>query len=141
VYLQSGTSQQGTGSFNTSLSQQGTIPENAESLQLTAWSVTPGNADFSAYFSVSFSGNSLSPVLLSSEQSPSGSGQFLNVYGFNIESYADQNGQIELTAMYPYAVEFDDILFSASAVPEPGIITLTAIGGLLFGARKWFARR
>jgi hypothetical protein len=36
----------------------------------------------------------------------------------------------------------DDIAFSPTAVtPEPSIFGLTAIGGLLFGARKWFARR
>jgi len=26
-------------------------------------------------------------------------------------------------------------------VPEPIIVVLTAMGGLLFAARKWFARR
>jgi hypothetical protein len=38
--------------------------------------------------------------------------------------------------------EIDDIAFSQTVVsPEPRIVALTAMGGLLFGARKWFARR
>jgi hypothetical protein len=42
----------------------------------------------------------------------------------------------------PIWIELDDITFSTTAVaPEPNIVALTAIGGLLFGARKWFARR
>jgi hypothetical protein len=36
----------------------------------------------------------------------------------------------------------DDIAFSTTVVaPEPNMARLSAMGGLLFGARKWFARR
>ena len=52
---------------NVSLWQNGTVPANAESLQFKAWSFYPNGA-----LSVSFAGNSLSPVVLSSGQSPSG---------------------------------------------------------------------
>jgi hypothetical protein len=31
-------------------------------------------------------------------------------------------------------------VFNSSAVPEPSMVALTAIGGLLFGARKWFGQ-
>jgi hypothetical protein len=43
---------------------------------------------------------------------------------------------------YPNNWMIDDISFSTNAItPEPSIVGLTAIGGLIFGARKWFARR
>jgi hypothetical protein len=43
----------------------------------------------------------------------------------------------------PSELELDDISFSTNVVasPEPNLVALSAIGGLLFGARKWFPRR
>jgi hypothetical protein len=135
VYLQSGSSITGVGTFNTSISQDGTIPANAQSLEFKA-STVGGNTPLSVFFA----GNNLSVVDLSSGQDPSG--QLYNVYGVNIASYEGQTGQLEFTAVFPNWTELDDIAFSTNAVtPEPGIIALTAMGGLLFGARKWFARR
>ena len=122
-----------TGQGNVSLWQNGTIPANAASLQFCAW-------DYSSVIdSVSFAGNNLSPVVLGSGQSPSG--QAYTVYGINITPYAGQTGQLEFTAFggqSPNPFELDDISFVLT--PEPSIVALTAIGGLLFGARKWFAR-
>jgi hypothetical protein len=113
-----------------SIAQIGTVPINAESLLFKAWG-TPN-------FSVSFAGTSLSPVVVSTGQGEFG--QTYNEYGVNIASYAGVTGQLEFSADQGNLV-LDDIAFSPTAVPEPGIVALTAIGGLLFGARKRFARR
>jgi hypothetical protein len=51
---------------------------------------------------------------------------------------------LEFTANGGYysSVLLDDISFSTTAVaPEPNVVALSAIGGLVFGARKWLARR
>jgi hypothetical protein len=113
-----------------SISQTGMIPGGAESLQLKAWSVqtTPG-------FSVSFGGNILSGIALSTGQSPSG--QTYTLYGFNIASYGGDSGQLTITATVPSGygqseVEFDDISFSSQAVPEPSPLALTGVGALVF---------
>jgi hypothetical protein len=67
------------------------------------------------------------------------------VYGANIAAWENVVGELEFTADFNGSyncVLLDDISFSTTAVsPEPSIVALTAIGGLLFGARKWFARR
>jgi len=70
---------------------------------------------------------------------PVGSGPNYTLYAADISAWAGQTAQ--LTFSVPEGEwEIDDISFSPTAVPEPGIVTLSAMGGLLFGARKWFAR-
>ena len=133
VYLQAFN----TGQGNVSLWQTGTIPANAESLQFSAWQFPSANQAFS----VSFAGNSLSPVLLSSGQNPSG--QTYDVYGVNIAPYAGQTGQIEFTSLAgngEAGLELDDITFSQNAIPEPGTLALFVMGGLAFGVRRWRAK-
>ena len=125
-----------TGQGNVSLFQNGTVPANAESLQFKAWNYTSVNEAFS----VSFAGNSLSPVALGSGQSPSG--QAYVVYGANIASYAGQTGQLEFTSMGgegPGWMELDDITFSTTAVPEPSTLALLAVGGVVLATRHWYA--
>jgi hypothetical protein len=135
VYLQSGEGNDSTD--NASIAQTGTVPATAESLQFKAWEYYIGT------FSVSFAGNNLPLVLLSTGVSPYG--QQYDIYGADIAPYAGETGQLEFTQNYSASdpgLLLDDISFSTNAVtPEPGIVSLTAIGGLLFGARKWFARR
>jgi hypothetical protein len=119
-----------------SLSQDGTIPANARSLEFEAWAFLPPSP-----LTVSFAGDNLSLFVVSSGVSPSG--QPYNVYGANISRYANQTGQLEFTAPFSAVggaggVELDDISFSPSAVPEPGPVALTAIGGLIFA---WFRQR
>ena len=120
---------------NASIAQNGTIPGNAQSLQFEA-------ADETSALSVSFAGNNLTMSAWSTGLFPSGLSY--TVYAVDIGPYAGQTGQLEFTEVfdgyYP-SVELDDIRFSTTPVPEPGIVALTAMGGLLFGARKWFARR
>jgi hypothetical protein len=128
VFLQAFNAGQG----NVSLWQNGTIPANAASLQFSAWQYPSVNEAFS----VSFAGNSLSPVILGSGQSPSG--QAYTVYGVNIAPYAGQTGQLEFTAaggQGPDWVELDDITFST--IPEPGTLALVVMGGLALAVRRW----
>jgi hypothetical protein len=123
-----------TGGENVSIAQNGTVPSTAESIQFKALDLTP--------LTVSFNGNVLSPVALSSGTSPDGLPYTL--YSANIAPWAGVYGELEFTADFNGSfnnVTLDDITFSPNAVPEPSIVALTAMGGLLLGARKWLARR
>jgi len=116
-----------------SIAQYGTVPPGSQSLEFKAWMTS------FTEFSVSFDGNNLSPVAL-------GNGANYTLYGVNISSYAGDPGTLDFSALFSGAgaswLGLDDITFSQNVVtPEPSIVTLTAIGGLLFGVRKWFARR
>jgi hypothetical protein len=128
---------------NTSIVQDGTVPVYAQALQFKAWEIY-GVGPYSSPPSVSFAGNNL-PLVVLSTGNYSPSGQQYDVYGANIGLYAGQTGQLAFTQVYGEADPaflLDDITFSTNTVsPEPSIVALTAIGGLLFGARKWFARR
>jgi hypothetical protein len=44
------------------------------------------------------------------------------------------------TGTQPSMLELDDIQFSTSSVPEPGLLTLFALGGLIFVWRCWKAQ-
>jgi len=134
VFLQAFSTSEG----NVSLWQNGTIPANAASLQFSAYQLQTANEAFS----VSFAGNSLSPVALSSRQSPSG--QLYTVYGVNIAPYAGDTGQLEFTAVAgngESGIELDDIAFSPNAVPEPRTLALLVMGGVALAARRWRGNR
>jgi hypothetical protein len=139
--LQAGANPYGQGGVdNASISQSGTIPANAMSLEFKAWSMLPD-----ATLSVSFAGNSLSPVALSSGAGPSGQGYTL--YGADISAYAGQTGQLQFTDVFSdqglNGIELDDITFSTNvvAVPEPNTLALILMGGLALAARCWRAKR
>jgi hypothetical protein len=136
VYLFSGGNPLGGSvGVNASITQAGTIPANANSLEFDA-----AVDQASATFSVSFDGNSISPVALYS-----GIGEFgqdYEVYGVNIATYAGQTGSLEFTAVFndlgQSATEFDDITFSTTTVaPEPNTLALAVMGGLALAARCW----
>jgi len=116
-----------------SIAQNGTVPTTAESLQFKAFAENP--------FSVSFAGNVLGLVVLSS--GVSADGLPYNLYAANISAWAGQTGELEFTADNavndPYLV-LDDIAFSPNPVPEPGTLALmlTAIGA--YGVRRWRAK-
>jgi hypothetical protein len=139
VYVQSGGNPQfGGGSANVSIYQTGTIPSAALSLRFEAWTYSSQGA-----FSVSFNGNSLSPVVLSST-GQSAAGLPVNVYGVNIAPYAGQTGQLEFTSILtgaPSWSEFDDITFSPNAVPEPNTLALFLTGTIAVGFRRWRTRK
>jgi hypothetical protein len=71
-----------------------------------------------------------------------GTGPNYTLYNANISAWAGDTEQLTFSA--PEYVSqnnwlIDDISFSN--VPEPSVVALNAMGGLLFGARKWLARR
>jgi len=136
VFIQSGNDPNNVTTFdNASIAQTGSVPANAESLQFKAWQLYVGT------FSITFNGNSLSPVVLSSGQGPSG--QPYTLYGADISPYAGQTGQLEFTQLYNTAdpsLLLDDITFSPTAVPEPSTLALVVIGGVTFGMHEWRKR-
>jgi hypothetical protein len=133
----------GTGEFgNASIAQTGFVPFGTQSLQFET-----GANSLSIYggLTVSFDGSNLPLTVVSTGQSSSGLAY--DVMGADIAPYAGQVGQLEFTSGisgapdgYDYAyVLLDDITFSPQTVPEPTILSLTLISGLLCGARKWRA--
>jgi hypothetical protein len=134
VMLQAGGPSPLSGGGNASLSQNGTIPANAMSLEFEAWSMIAN-----ATLSVSFAGNSLSPVGLSSGVSPSG--QSYTLYGADISAFAGQSGQLQFTDVYSgqglNGIELDDITFSPNSIPEPGTLALIVTGGLTLALHRW----
>jgi hypothetical protein len=132
VLLQAGNIPETLTDINASIAQLGFVPATAQSLEFKTY-MTP-----TTEFSVSIDGNSLTPVIL-------GNNANYTLYGINIPSYAGQPIELEFTALFnesgPSWLGLDDIAFSPNVVPEPSMVALSAMGGLLFGARKWFARR
>jgi hypothetical protein len=120
---------------NASIAQTGFVPLGIQSLEFKAWEWAPSTS----ILSVSFNGNDLSPVVI-------GTGANYILYGADLSAFAGQTGQLEFTSVFnnngPSWIELDDIGFSTTAVsPEPSIVALGGIGGLVFAARKWFGRR
>jgi hypothetical protein len=116
-----------------SISQTGLIPALTQSLFFKAWTSFPGQPLEVLIGSVSVPFTALS------------TGANYTLYGADVSEWAGQTEQMTFSALpdysYPNNWMIDDISFSTNAItPEPSIVGLTAIGGLLFGARKWFAR-
>jgi hypothetical protein len=60
------------------------------------------------------------------------------LYGANISSFSGQTEQLSITApptASPNEVELDDIVFSSSPIPEPGVLGLSSLGVLLLACR------
>jgi len=129
VLLQAG-AEPGTSGVTTgvSIAQTGTVPDDDQWMQFRAWET------YWTGFTVSFDGNSLSPVVL-------GTGANYTLYGVNIAPYSGQTGQLEFTADFVTPgsswLGLDDIAFAAT--PEPSPLVLTGIGGVLFALYRRFA--
>ena len=114
--------------INASIAQNGTVPASAESLQFEARETTP--------LTVTFNGNVLSPVVLSS--GVSADGMAYNLYGANISAWAGQTGELEFTAdqLDENFVVLDDIAFSTNSVaPEPTTLALMLMAVGVYGTR------
>jgi hypothetical protein len=116
-----------------SISQSGTIPAGMQSILFEA-----------------HAGSGTLDVIVGTQIVPFaavGSGPNYTLYGADISEWAGDPEQITFSALQDLSVAnnwtIDDISFSPNAVPEPSIVALSAMGGLLFGARKClrFARR
>jgi len=133
VDLQTGASPTMPGtSENASIAQNGSVPSTAQSLQFDAYETTP--------LSVSFNGNALVPVALSS--GVSADGVPYTSYGASISAWSGQTGQLEFTADFNGSFNFvvlDDIAFSTQAIPEPSPLALTGVGALVFALYRRFA--
>ena len=105
-----------------SIGQTGTIPTTAQSL--TFWGILGGTLD------VSFNGSDLA-------YSAIGSGTDYTIYAVDISAYAGQSGQLLFTSGVSSSALLDNIQFSTNPVPEPSVLALTALGGLMIGFRRW----
>jgi hypothetical protein len=111
-----------------SLSQSGTIPLAARSIHFT---VGVAAADFT----VGFNGQPLGLIL-------EGSTSTHQIFGADVTGVAGVSGQLLFTALptrYPLynTLRFDAIRFSDQWVPEPCVFTLSGLGALLLGWRRW----
>jgi hypothetical protein len=133
IDLQTGAVPNGQGQAeNASIAQNGTVPSTAESLQFLALETTP--------LSVSFNGNTLTPIALSSGMSAEGLPYTL--YGANISAWAGQTGELQFTADFNGSFNYvvlDDIAFSPQSIPEPSPLALTGVGALAFALYRRFA--
>lgn len=124
LLLQPGVSPSGGGRTAAAVGQTGTVPAAAKSLRFLA-----------AYgqFTVSFAGQSLAPVALSSGPN------FSTLFGVDISGFAGQSGELRFTAPDieggPNDVFLDSIRFSTVAIPEPRVLALCALGVALSGSR------
>ena len=108
----------GSFGYYVGLSQSGVVPNNAESLLI----------DISSFydFIISVNGKALSMTPLSNNS-------FYTVYGADISAFAGQTATLNLIApptANPNGVEFDNIQFSSTPVPEPSDLALLVLGGL-----------
>jgi hypothetical protein len=119
---------------DTTLSQTGLVPANAQSLFFEAYQETDG-ATAIIPFGVTLGGQTLSYV-------PLATGPNYTLYGANISSWAGQTAQLSFTvfAENPHGdnqyLYLDAIQFSTQSVPEPCELALVALGTWLLGFRR-----
>jgi hypothetical protein len=111
----------GANSYSISLGQTGQVPAWAQTI--TFWGDDQG-------FQITFNGQLLNFSTLSTAAS-------YTVYGANISAFVGQTGQLLITAPPTTVGTIDNIRFSATAIPEPRVLALEALGILLLGCRRW----
>ena len=123
VYLQAGS--QFAHGTNSAIGQTGQIPLSA--LSLLFWGSV-------ANVQITFAGQTLVYAVISSTAN-------YNIYGADISAFAGQTGQLLFTASRPGGAILDNIQFSTSSVPEPGVLSLLGLAGLGFLLAKKRQRR
>jgi hypothetical protein len=101
-----------------SIAQSGQVPSDARSIQFRG----------TVPFTVTFGGNSIPLVVLSSQ------GDY-SIYGGDISQFAGQTGELTFTS-YSHFDFLDAIQFSTEAIPEPSSAFLFITGGILLGVRS-----
>jgi hypothetical protein len=109
------------------IGQTGQIPAGTQSITFFANNSLSGAAN---NMQVTFNGSAISYFAI-------GSGPNYTIYGANISGLAGDTGQLLFTAFNNTYSEIDDIQFSPSAVPEPSVLGLSALGGLLLVWRRF----
>ena len=124
VYLYGGST-----ASSASISQTGLVPAGAESLLFEAQN--DGGVSGGA-LSVSLGGQNIPFFAVST-------GSNYTLYGGNVSAYAGKSELLMFSALQGEnnAWEIDDIQFSPMAAPEPGVLGLLGMGGLLFGLCRW----
>jgi hypothetical protein len=112
------------GVYTEQLSQTGLVPAGTQSLLVEAH-------DESSPFVVTLGGQVVTMVPLQTFSD-------YILYGGDISEMAGTEATLSFTEPYatvpqPWLLELDNIQFSPSTVPEPGLLALTALGGVLFG--------
>ena len=108
------------------IGQTGQIPLSAQSISF--WGTIGG-------MQATFNGQPIDFIV-------TGSTANYTIYSADISAYAGQTGQLLFNDPY-YGGTFggpatiDNIQFSSTAVPEPSVFALAALGGLLLGFRRW----
>ena len=126
VKLMTGLEPDGSGyTVSPVLAQTGTLPASARTIEF--WS----NARYAIGFDVSFSGQGIALSLLGTTSN----GRY--VWGGDISAYAGQMGELSFMG----TGYLDNIQFSNLAIPEPGVLGLSALGALLLGWRALRGRR
>lgn len=107
--------------YSISLGQAGTIPLSAKSIIF--WGSDQG-------LQITFNGQLLA-------FSEIGSTADYNIYTADISAYAGQTGQLLFTALPNAYGMIDNIQFSSTAVPEPSVLGLSLLSGLLLAWWHW----
>jgi hypothetical protein len=124
-------------SADATLAQTGLVPAGTESLQFKAQFV---HSNSSGSFGVTLGGHTLSLI-------PLQAGANYTLYGANTSGWAGQTAELDFT-VHAYAGQFaadylflDSIQFSDQGVPEPSVLSLSALGAFLLGWRVLRRRR
>jgi hypothetical protein len=128
--LQPGIGSQGV-PVDASISQFGTIPASAQSLQFKS-------SSGSHHFLVSFGSENMAAIRLSATPT-------IATYGVDISSYAGLSDNLQITALYNNLDSgdafLDSIVFSDQAIPEPSAIGLFGVCALFLGWRVVWRRK
>jgi hypothetical protein len=107
--------------LNASITQTGQIPVNTQSL--TFWGNLSG-------MEVTIDGQIIPYNAI-------GSGANYTIYGADISEFAGQTETLSFVTPANSEALLDNIQFSSSTVPEPSVLGLCALGGLLLAWRRW----